>query len=227
MIRSVFFYFLATGILFSAYFVVTAHNLFRCAMGLIAALLGVAGLYLLMNAQFLSAVQVTVYVGGIVVLIVYVILLVADVTQKSFHAGARWRKGVAGVISATLFVLLARAILSHPYGEVQPELVRSATTVEIGRALLSPVGGFALAFEVMSVLLVAVLVGAVTIARAPISPAAAAASGRGESGGEGAGIEDADKPKGILPESRLDQGASPPLAPSTSATIMEKGTDHS
>jgi NADH-quinone oxidoreductase subunit J len=179
MMSTVLFYFLAGFILFSAYFVVTAHNLFRCALGLIAVLLGIAGLYLLMDAQFLSAVQVTVYVGGIVVLIVYVILLVADVTQTSYPAGARWRAGVAGAICALMFCSMSWAILSAPeLGKVQPDRLRSATLPEIGHSLLSlTAGGFGLAFETISVLLVAVLIGAVTVARVR--------AGTGEKGAKG------------------------------------------
>ncbi|HOW66806.1 MAG TPA: NADH-quinone oxidoreductase subunit J [Candidatus Paceibacterota bacterium] len=170
MIASLLFFGLALLILFSAYFVISAQNLFRGASGLIAVLLGIAGMYLLMDAQFLSAVQVTVYVGGIVVLIVYVVLLVADVAQRSFRLGAPWRKAVAAVFSAGLFLLFTQAILRHDLGASATDIVQSASVKEIGHALLSPKpGGFALAFEAMSVLLVAVLVGAVTIARNPDS----------------------------------------------------------
>jgi NADH-quinone oxidoreductase subunit J len=170
MIASLLFIGLAVLILFSAYFVISAQNLFRGASGLIAVLLGIAGMYLLLDAQFLSAVQVTVYVGGIVVLIVYVVLLVADVAQKSFRVSAPWRKGVAAVFSIGLFLLFTQAILRHDLGASAVERVQSASVKEIGRTLLSPgAGGFALAFEAMSVLLLAVLIGAVTIAKNPES----------------------------------------------------------
>jgi NADH-quinone oxidoreductase subunit J len=163
--HTVFFYFLAALALYSAYFVVTAHNLFRSALGLISVLIGVAGMYLLMDAQFLSAVQITVYVGGIVVLIVYVVLLVSDVTQQLTAEGQRWRKGVSGAAVAGLCCLLMAALFSAPQlrqGEVRP---RSANIAEIGQALLSPEHkGFILAFEVISLVLIAALVGAITVA---------------------------------------------------------------
>ena len=63
------FWMIAAYTLFAAYFVVTARNLFRCAVGLAATLIGIAGLYLLMDAQFLSSIQIAVYVGGVVVLV--------------------------------------------------------------------------------------------------------------------------------------------------------------
>ena len=166
MAFTIFFYVVAAFTLFSAYFVVTAHNLFRCAMGLIAVLLGVAAMYLLMDAQFLSAVQVTVYIGGIVVLIVFAILLISDVTQKVFRQCAGWRKGVAGAATVGLAALILGAGLSFPFVQKAGAGPRSASIAEIGRAFLSPRrDGYVLPFEVISLLLLAALVGAITIAR--------------------------------------------------------------
>ncbi len=160
------FYVLSLVALLSAYFVVTVHNLFRAAMGLIVLLVGVAGLYLLVDAQFLSAVQLTVYVGGIVVLIAYVVLLVADVAQNQVHETVPWRKAVAGLLAAALFVLLAVAMQAKNFGTAPEVPARSASVTEIGEALLSPKsGGFVLPFEVISLVLVAAIVGAITVAR--------------------------------------------------------------
>jgi NADH-quinone oxidoreductase subunit J len=160
------FYVLSAMVLLSAYFVVTVHNLFRAAVGLIALLLGVAGLYLLIDAQFLSAVQITVYVGGIVVLIAYVVLLVADVAQRQVHETPTWRKGVAGALAVGLFVLLAAALLSQDFKPAPGVAPRSASVAEIGEALLSPGrDGYVLPFEVISLVLVAAIIGAITIAR--------------------------------------------------------------
>ncbi len=164
--HAVFFYLLAAFILFSASFVVTAHNLFRSAMGLIAALLGVAGLYLLMDAQFLSAIQITVYIGGIVVLMVFVILLVTDVTQKLFQQCAGWRKGIVGVLAFLLCFLMSSMMLAYQFHPPKPVPAKSASVEDIGHALLSPNrGGFILPFEVISLVLIAALIGAVTVAR--------------------------------------------------------------
>ncbi len=160
------FYILAALVLYSAYFVVTARNLFRCAVGLISALLGIAGLYLLINAQFLSAIQVTVYIGGIVVLIVFVILLVTDVTQKVFQQSSSWRKGAVAAVSCLLFGLLATMLHSYDFHSTAATEAQSASVEQIGRALLSPErGGFVLPFEVISLVLIAALIGAVTVAR--------------------------------------------------------------
>lgn len=161
------FYMLSLVALLSAYFVVTVNNLFRAAMGLIGLLLSVAGLYLLIDAQFLSAVQVTVYVGGIVVLIVYVVLLMSDVAQKLELETPRWRKAVGGVLGAAVVAVLWVAFRSFDFAAAPKLDAKSASVNDIGTALLSPgTSGFVLPFEIISLLLIAAIVGAITIARA-------------------------------------------------------------
>ena len=166
MLETVFFYLMAGGILASAWYVVTARNLFRSAMGLIAVLTGIAGLYLLLNAQLLAAVQVAVYIGGIVVLIVFVILLVSDVTQAAFQPSSGRLCGWAGLTTLMLLGFMMFAIGDAHLASSTLDSGRSATIAEIGRALLLPAkGGFVLPFEVVSVLLLAAMIGALTVAR--------------------------------------------------------------
>ncbi|MCX7871780.1 MAG: NADH-quinone oxidoreductase subunit J [Verrucomicrobiae bacterium] len=164
--KNILFYVLSILTLLSAISVVTTRHLFRGALALIGVLAGVAGMYLLMNAQFLAAVQITVYIGGIVVLIVYVVMLISDVTHGGISATQTWRKAISGILAAILFVLLV--IAAAPLGLVdyaQATSPRSASIAEIGKALLSPEkGGFILAFELISLLLIAAIIGAVTIA---------------------------------------------------------------
>ncbi len=166
-LESFFFYLIAAFVLFSAYFVVSARNLFRCAMGLAAALIGIAGIYLLMDAQFLSAIQVAVYVGGVVVLVVFAVLMVEDVTQKEFLRSPLSRSIMGAAIAELLLVIVAAAALTQGFGAARPAPA-SASVREIGRALLGTgSAGFALPFEVISLVLVAALVGAVTVAGRP------------------------------------------------------------
>jgi len=160
------FYFLSATALLSAYFVVTVHNLFRAALGLIGLLLSIAGFYLLMDAQFLSAVQITVYVGGIVVLIVYVVLLMSDVAQKLELPTPRWRMAAGGALAGLVCVLLWIAVCSPGVLSGTKSEARSASVADIGTALLSPgANGYVLPFELISLLLIAAIVGAITIAR--------------------------------------------------------------
>jgi len=161
------FWMMAAYTLFAAYFVVTARNLFRCAVGLAAVLIGIAGLYLLMEAQFLSAVQIAVYVGGVVVLVVFAVLMVEDVTQKEFLRSSLSRCLVAAVVAELLLALIGGTMLSQGFGPDRPTPA-AAQVREIGHALLSTKpGGFVLPFEVISLVLIAALVGAVTVAGRP------------------------------------------------------------
>jgi NADH-quinone oxidoreductase subunit J len=163
--KTFFFYFLSLCVLLSAYAVVTVRNLFRSAIGLITLLLGIAGLYLLIDAQFLSAVQISVYIGGIVVLIVYVVLLVSDVARKIYPKRPIWRQVSAGALALGFFLILVAAMTSIDLRPAPGVVPRSASVAEIGQALLSPDhGGFVLPFEIISLVLVAAIVGAITIA---------------------------------------------------------------
>jgi NADH-quinone oxidoreductase subunit J len=164
--RTFFFYFLSLSVLLSAYAVVTVRNLFRSAIGLITLLLGIAGLYLLLDAQFLSAVQITVYVGGIVVLIVYVVLLVSDVAHKAYPKRPPWRQALAGLLAAGFFLITLVAMLSFNFQAAPGAVARSASVAEVGKALLSPErSGYVLPFEIISLVLLAAIIGAITIAR--------------------------------------------------------------
>lgn len=160
------FWLLAAFTLYAAWFVVTGHNLFRSAIGLIAVLLGISGFYMLMNAQFLAAVQVTVYVGGIVVLIVFTVLLVSDVAQKTVLGATRWRQLAAGVLCALFFAVLSLILVRHDFSPAEGVSPASLGVAETGRALLSPhEGGFVLPFEVISLVLLAAIIGAISVAQ--------------------------------------------------------------
>jgi NADH-quinone oxidoreductase subunit J len=167
MMKTLLFYLISAAALISAGMVVSVQNLFRGAFALIGMLLSVAGLYLLMDAQFLSAAQVTVYIGGIVVLIVYVVLLLGGGVRSSEARSVRWRNAAAAVLAAVLFVALAAVFANPDFQPAASAKPRSATVEEIGHALLSPgANGFVLPFEIISILLVAAIVGAVSVARA-------------------------------------------------------------
>lgn len=154
------FYILAAIIVGSGVMVVSLRNVFHCALFLVLALFGVAGVYVLLSAEFLAAVQVLIYVGAITILMIFVIML----TAKLYNAQVRQSNEqvmLGAVVVATLLIatvaILGRATwkLSYAVPEVQ-------STVGIGRALLTK---YVLPFEVVSVVLLAALIGAIVIAR--------------------------------------------------------------
>lgn len=152
---SVAFWALATILLCSAVAVVTAKSLFRAAFALAATLLATAGFYLLLSAPLLAAVQVLLYTGGVLTLTVFALVVAGDQTD-----GIRWRKPwPATVLSlATLFALgiaVARvATGSTPGG------------LESGRAVgMALFGEYIVPFELLSVLLLGAVFGALLLAR--------------------------------------------------------------
>jgi NADH:ubiquinone oxidoreductase subunit 6 (subunit J) len=141
---------------------VTSRNLFHAALFLVLSFIGIAGFYILLEAEFLAMVQLLVYVGAISILIIFAVMLSRRLMSPSFRAqNEQWLWGlVTGVI---LFAILAFILLrvNWPVAEAS---VPDGVMVELGKALLDP-DQFLLVFEVASVLLLVALVGAVVIAR--------------------------------------------------------------
>ncbi|MCZ7552776.1 MAG: NADH-quinone oxidoreductase subunit J [Anaerolineales bacterium] len=148
----------------SALMVVTARNLVHAALWLVVALFGVAILFGLLQAGFLAVVQVVIYIGAIVILIIFAIML----TQRNaLEIGSRFNEnwGWALGISALVFAALVWAIVSWPgfHVQAQPLDARFDSVAELGKALVAS-NGYALPFELASVLLLAALIGAIVIA---------------------------------------------------------------
>ena len=139
--------------------VVLARNLFHSVLWLALALVGTAGLFVLLHAEFLAAVQVLLYAGGVVTIVVFAIML----TERLVGASLRHtNRGIAAgaVAAALVFVGVAGTILrgARAPASAAPDL----GTAALGRAVLTD---WVLAFEVLGVLLVAALLGALYLAR--------------------------------------------------------------
>lgn len=156
------FYILAAFILTTALLAVTSRKIFRSAIWLLFSLIGVAGLYFWMEVEFIAAVQIVVYVGGIVVLIIFSIFL----TQQSGKEMAK--PPLLRVIASALSVLFGfafTALLIYQNGFIPVSNGFSTEVSRIGEALISTEeNGFALPFEVVSILLLAAMVGCIVIA---------------------------------------------------------------
>jgi NADH:ubiquinone oxidoreductase subunit 6 (subunit J) len=142
--------------------VVLSRNLFRAALFLVLSFVGVAGLYILLEAEFLAMIQLLVYVGAISILIIFAVMLSRNMMSPDFRARNRdW--GLAAFVAAGLFAVLA-IILKRTQWPVADSILPKDMIGRLGEALVSP-AQFALPFEVASVLLLVALVGAVIIAR--------------------------------------------------------------
>jgi NADH-quinone oxidoreductase subunit J len=143
----------------SAAVVVSARSLIYSAFALLFTFFGVAGLYVLLGADFLAAAQLLVYVGGILVLLLFGVML----THRIYDLDLRTEKTqlMPGlIVAAGLFIIVAAVAFKTQW----PEVARppAPTTDEIGRMFL---GEYLLAFEAASVLLLVALIGAAMIVR--------------------------------------------------------------
>ena len=154
------FYILAFFVIGSAGIVALSRNIMRSAFALVVTFLGVAGLFALLSADFLAATQLLVYVGGILVLILFAVMLSSRLKEiKISNLSVSVFSG--GSIITLLILLLTYISIQTPWKEL--DTVNFApTTSAIGNSLLTK---YLLPFEVLSVLLLVGLIGAVVVAR--------------------------------------------------------------
>jgi NADH-quinone oxidoreductase subunit J len=160
--------FLVVGLLtlLSAVKVVTAKNVVHAALFLVAALGGTAIFFLMLSAEFVAWVVVLVYIGAVLVLFLFGIMITRAPTGKDVGLDSP-NKMWPALLSGLTFVLLSWASLDG-FGSTEIADLGEATSTEVlGLALL---GRFVIPFEVVSFVLLAALVGGVTIARRDLSP---------------------------------------------------------
>lgn len=157
----------------SALLVVTARNILHAAFALCMAFLGVAGMYVFLHADFVAAVQLIVYVGGILVLIMFAVMFSSNVTEDTAESGrSRLAMGAGALLAIVMMLtigLLIRqltpalaAVNIHADVPFQPTASVAAGQTGLGHLLM---GQYLLPFEFVSVLLLAALIGAVVIVR--------------------------------------------------------------
>ncbi len=156
---TVVFFLLATLGVVSAVGVALSRNILHSAFSLLGTLAGVAGLYFMLGADFVGVIQLLIYVGGILVLILFAVLLTREITDiKISNLSVSLLAGVPAALLLLGFV--AQILLQAPFPAT---VIASAPTVHrIGDALLRE---YLLPFEIASVILLMALVGAMVIAR--------------------------------------------------------------
>ena len=161
-VNIVLFYLFAAMCVGSALTVVISRNIVRTAVSLLTALLGVAGLYLSLHAEFLAAVQLVVYAGGTLVLIIFGVMLTNNSTYQLYRP-KRIEVAVAVLVATMLGITLITAILDSKFGSRVAGGDDAYPVLNLGQALL---GDFLVPFELISVLLLAVMIGAAYLAKA-------------------------------------------------------------
>lgn len=167
MLELVLFYIFAALAIVSAIFVIISRNVVHSAAFLGATLFAVAGIFLTLNAEFLAGVQVIVYVGGILVLFVFVIMLIA--VERSEHERQYNRQWTIALLTSG--ILIAEIVYGLYQGKdtfvLPPAVIPPAAPVTgnselVGTALYTE---YLLPFEIASILLLVAIVGAVVLAK--------------------------------------------------------------
>ena len=157
------FYTLAAFLLIFSILTVTTTKILRAAVYLLFVLTSTAGIYFMLNYNFLAAVQLTVYAGGIVVLIIFSILLTHQI-NLDLPSISKEKVIWSAIASIGGIALIVPIIINHSFKVT--DQVNDASIQTIGTQLLSYTkNGYVLPFEVISILLLAVMVGAIIIAK--------------------------------------------------------------
>lgn len=159
IVSSVLFYLLAAVVAAGAVGVVASRNIVRTAVYLLFTLAGVAGLYFLLDAEFLAAVQLVVYVGGTLILIIFGVMLTSRSPHSRFEPTLLETIG-AIAIGSVLLITLFMALDALPAPPGVPADTYSITA--LGAFLL---GDFLIPFELISLLLLIVMIGAAYLAK--------------------------------------------------------------
>jgi NAD(P)H-quinone oxidoreductase subunit 6 len=157
------FYLIAIITVGSAVVVAFSRNIIYSAFSLLGTFAGVAGLYIFLGADFVAAVQVLIYVGGILVLILFAVMLTHRITDVEITNRAVGR--LPGLIVVGVFLaLLIQTIRETPWVKAK-ELAHQPTTARIGDLFLEH---YLLPFELASLVLLAAMIGAVVLSRKEI-----------------------------------------------------------
>ena len=159
-IYDIIFYLFATVTLLSAFFVVTTRNIVRAAFFLLFTFFGVAGIYVLLGADFVAIVQLIVYVGGILILLIFGVMITNKITSVDIKTGTV--QTLPAAIAVGLFTgIIGAVILNTNWFVVNTEMPAS-TLSTLGSMLINE---YVLIFELLGILLLVALIGAASMAR--------------------------------------------------------------
>jgi len=159
-VYDIIFYLFAAITILSAFFVVTTRNIVYSAYYLLFAFFGVAGIYVLLGADFIAMVQLIVYVGGILILLLFGVMLTNRITSVEIRSGS------IHVVPATIGVALFAGILLASMWNTEWKSVDTVTPVSTTQNLgFLLIHQYSLVFELLGILLLIALIGAASMAR--------------------------------------------------------------
>jgi NADH-quinone oxidoreductase subunit J len=167
MAQFLFFYF-GSIVVGTATLVVTLRNPVYSAMSLLIMFFHVAGLFVLLNAEFIAAIQVLVYAGAVLVLYLFVVMLLNLKREERYHQQYLLGAFLGAVILSELVLVLFRTRFQPPIGPYTPAQVQAIGDTEaVGKALFTT---YLLPFEVASLVLLVAMIGAIVLAKRVVQP---------------------------------------------------------
>jgi NADH-quinone oxidoreductase subunit J len=158
-----FFYFLSALTVLSGVLVITRKNPVHSALALIVALIGQAGLYLMLYAPFVAGVQIILYAGGIMVLFLFVIMLVnIERSQREEQFNKQWIVGIAAAVALGVLFMWVFAKSKSLFPDRGISMPEGSNTQQVAVLLY---GNYMFAFEIASLLLLVAIIGAVVMAK--------------------------------------------------------------
>ncbi len=154
------FYLFAAITVVSSIIVVNAKNIVHAAFAMLLTFFGVAGIYVLLGADFLAVVQIMVYVGGILILLLFGVMLTNKITNVEIRSGSI--QVIPAIIGLAVFAAILFSIMTSTKWRSEQFDIPFTTTYQIGEVLLSE---YVLIFELFGILLLIALIGAASIAR--------------------------------------------------------------
>lgn len=154
------FYLFALVTLGSAFFVVSLRNIVHSAFFMLFTFFGVAGIYVLLGADFVAIVQLIVYVGGILILLLFGVMLTNKITTVDIKSGA-WQL-LPSAIGVGLFAGILAAALVNTSWKTFDTAIPNATTHNLGLLLMNE---YIIVFELLGIILLIALIGAASLAR--------------------------------------------------------------
>lgn len=154
------FYIFAAITVLSAVITVTAKNIIYAAFSLLFTFFGIAGIYVLLGADFISIVQIIVYVGGILILLLFGVMLTNKVTTVDIKSGSV--NVLFGSLGVLVFLTALISMIFRTRWNINPAEIPQTTVHALGTVLLND---YVIIFELLAVLLLIALIGAASIAR--------------------------------------------------------------
>ncbi len=157
---NIFFYLFALITVVSALFVVSVKNVVHSAFNLLFTFFGVAGLYVLLGADFIAVTQIMVYIGGILILLLFGVMLTNKITNVEIKSGTVNIFPAIVLVGVLLGALIS--IITRTNWKVAQKVIPNTTINSLGKILITD---YVLVFELLAILLLVALIGATSIAR--------------------------------------------------------------